>query len=166
MKAWSGALVASVSFILNGCANQQTAGLDTAQVTPMKGSVGSLGATRPRASSAKSNAVTIGDRMTCKGLENAIDVHVTKLVALKQRAKAERDLPAPTVEQALTRMFGQQNSGNQALSEVTIEQDQLEHYSGVMQTKGCAPVDITAKIATTPSLIPVAKPVSVSGNKT
>jgi hypothetical protein len=165
MKAWYGALIASLSFILNGCANQQTASFDAAQVTPMKGSVGSLGATPARMSSAKSNAVTIGDRMTCKGLEHAIDVHVIKLIALKQRAKAESDLPAPTVEQALTRMFGPQNSGNQTLSELTTEQNQLEHYSAVMQTKGCAPVDITAKIATTPPLIPAAKPVSVSGNK-
>lgn len=160
-------LAACSALVLSGCVSQQTSAFDPPSVSPLKGSVGSLGVSPPRKSNAKTSAVMDGERMTCKGLENAIDVHVTKVVALQRSAKTESEQSPPTVERALTRMFGSQDSDNKALSELTTEQNQLDHYRAVMQSKGCAPVDIAAKIAAAPVPIPPEKPsfAKSSGNK-
>ncbi len=158
MRAWLGGIIACFACLQAACAIQPTAALDAPTVTPLKGSVGSLGVPPARKSAAKSNGVLAGDRMTCKGLENAIDVHISKLVALKQLAKVESEQPAPTLERAFVRMFGSQGADNKALSEITIEQNQLEHYNSVLLTKGCVGVDISAKLAAARVSVPASKP--------
>ena len=167
MKTWLKAMTAFWIVFLSGCASQQTASSEPPALKPIKGSVGSLGAPPPRKSIVKANGVTDGEKMTCKGLENAIGVRIGKLIVLKQAAKTESEKPAPTVERAFAPMFGPAGSDNKALGELATEQTQLEHYNSVLKTKGCAQVDLAAKIAAAPVPAPPTNPASVkpSANK-
>ncbi len=126
--------------MMAGCAAPST-------LTP--GSVGSLGA-----SPSKRPPPGAETRWTCAALENAIAAQVTKIAALKLKAKAELAAPPPTVEAMFTRLTGPPGAGSAVAREISTERKTADGYNELQGQKGCARTDIDAKIAGAPPPAP------------
>jgi hypothetical protein len=84
----------------------------------------------------------------CAGLENALQARVTAIAALNVQARKNADSGAPTVSALFARMFGKPGDDNPALAQIRTERTAADAYNDALKAKGCAAVDIDAKIAT------------------
>lgn len=89
-------------------------------------------------------------RWNCPALENAVQARVTRITALNQQAKAEQAATPPTLSRFFTRLSGEPDSP--ALTEIKSERTAADAYNRELKTKGCAPVDLDAKLA---GIVPV-----------
>lgn len=118
--------------LLAGCATGQDLG---------SGTTGSIGSPRTYLlSSAEQN-------WHCDSLENALQARITKIAALTAQAKAESVAVPPTVTQLFSRLFGEPGSDSPALAQITPERVAADAYHDAMGQKGCAHIDIDAKLA-------------------
>ena len=83
----------------------------------------------------------------CGGLENAVQARVSAISALNAQAKKTDESGAPTVSALFARMFGKPGDDNPALAQVKNERAAADAYNASLKAKGCAMVDIDAKIA-------------------
>ena len=88
----------------------------------------------------------------CSGLETALQARVTRIIALTQQVKAEEVQVAPTVSRFFSRMAGEPDSP--AVAEIKSERAAADAYNEALRKKGCAAVDIDAKIAGTAPVTP------------
>ncbi len=127
-----GRFVALASFVaaglVGGCAN----GLDV--------TTGSLGQPSVyRLSSLEQN-------WHCGGLENAVQARVVSITALKEKAKKNAESGAPTISALFASMFGNPGDDNPALAQIKTERAAADAYNMSLKAKGCAMVDIDARI--------------------
>ena len=132
LSSVSGKFVVLASFVaaglVGGCAN----GLDVA--------TGSLGQPNVyRLSSLEQN-------WHCGGLENAVGARVASITALKEQAKKNAESGVPTISALIARMFGNPGDDNPALAQIRTERAAADAYNMSLKAKGCAMVDIDARI--------------------
>lgn len=120
--------------------------LATGCAAPVAGLPASLGGASDK------NASAIGDQQwSCGALENAIQVQVTKMVALRAKAKAESEQPPANLERMYSRWLGPAGSDSPSMEKLKAERATADGYNDVLRKKNCASVDIDAKIASTPA---------------
>ena len=120
--------------------------LATGCAAPVAGLPASLGGASDK------NASAIGDQQwSCGALENAIQVQVTKMVALRAKAKAESEQPPANLERMYSRWLGPAGSDSPSMEKLKAERATADGYNDVLRKKNCASVDIDAKIASAPA---------------
>ena len=92
----------------------------------------------------------------CGGLENAMQVHVSKIIALDQQVKNENKTVAPTLARMFSRLTDGPGTDSPALNQIGAERVIADAYNDQLRAKKCPTVDIDAKIATGTSAATVA----------
>lgn len=83
----------------------------------------------------------------CAGLEDALQTRVTAIAALNEQARKDADSGAPTVSALFARMAGKPGDESPALAQIKTERAAADAYNDALKAKGCALVDIDARIA-------------------
>lgn len=80
----------------------------------------------------------------CPNITNALDVHVTKIIALQAQGKAELEAAPRTMLSALSRLAGAENP---MARQIEPERAAADAYNAALRGKGCPTVDIDARLA-------------------